>query len=173
MPGCLAFALLLQLEAFDQRTQVITTAKEATSAIAERAIGALSKAAEDSRVQSVASGVAGGWSKLSSWVNQQIQDVRGAEHDGVYGSAGAGPAGGHQQQQQPEQQHYSPSAYAPPPPPSEPLQQPPAYSLAAGSAAAGGGSAPAAAATGAPAVGGAQLGSATAASTAAPPPASS
>jgi hypothetical protein len=49
------------LEAFDQRTGVISTAKETTSVIAGKAIDVLSKAAEDKRVQGVVTNVSTGW----------------------------------------------------------------------------------------------------------------
>jgi hypothetical protein len=56
------FLLLpVQLEAFDQRTGVISTAKETTSVIAQKALGAMSKAAEDRRVQGVVTNVSTGW----------------------------------------------------------------------------------------------------------------
>lgn len=51
----------LQLEAFDQRTGVISSAKETTSVIAQKALGAMSKAAEDKRVQGVVTNVSTGW----------------------------------------------------------------------------------------------------------------
>lgn len=51
----------MQLEAFDQRTKVISTAKETTAVIAQKAIGVMSKAAEDRRVQGVVTNVSTGW----------------------------------------------------------------------------------------------------------------
>lgn len=54
-----------QLEEWDHRTGVITTAKETTAAIQQRVIGAMSKAAENERVQSVVAGVSTGVS--SGW----------------------------------------------------------------------------------------------------------
>jgi hypothetical protein len=55
----------VQLEAWDQRTGVITTAKETTAAIQQRVIGAMAKAAENERVHSVVTNVSTGVS--SSW----------------------------------------------------------------------------------------------------------
>lgn len=51
----------LQLEEFDQRTGVLSKAQEASAVIAQRAIGAMSKAAEDKRVQGVVTNVSTGW----------------------------------------------------------------------------------------------------------------
>ena len=50
-----------QLHEFDERTGVISTAKETTAVIAQRAIGVMSKAAEDRRVQGVVTNVSTGW----------------------------------------------------------------------------------------------------------------
>lgn len=60
-----AIGCCLQLEEWDQRTGVITSAKETTAAIQQRVIGAMSKAAENERVHAVVSnvstGVSSGW----------------------------------------------------------------------------------------------------------------
>jgi hypothetical protein len=61
----IVFPVCVQLEAWDQRTGVITTAKETTAAIQQRVIGAMAKAAENERVHSVVTNVSTGVS--SSW----------------------------------------------------------------------------------------------------------
>lgn len=61
MSVCMYVCLTLQLEAFDQRTGVISTAKETSHVIANKAIDVLSKAAEDRRVQGVVTNVSAGW----------------------------------------------------------------------------------------------------------------
>lgn len=58
-------ACTVQLEEWDQRTGVLTTAKETSQAIQQRVIATMAKAAEDARVQSVvtnvSTGVTTGW----------------------------------------------------------------------------------------------------------------
>jgi hypothetical protein len=49
-----------QLEAWDQRTGVLTTAKETTAALQQRVATAVSRAAEDERVAGVVTGVTTG-----------------------------------------------------------------------------------------------------------------
>lgn len=51
----------LQLEAFDQRTGVISKAQETSTVIAHKALDIMSKAAEDRRVQGVVTNVSTGW----------------------------------------------------------------------------------------------------------------
>lgn len=66
--GCMSLAsvlavylLLLQLNEFDERTGVISSATETTAVIAQKAVGMMSKAAEDRRVQGVVTNVSTGW----------------------------------------------------------------------------------------------------------------
>lgn len=96
------------LEAFDQRTKVISTAKETTAVIAQKAIGVMSKAAEDRRVQGVVSNVSTGWAKLSGWVGDRMRDINindGAEEYGYQGQ----PQRGYSPTQE---QVHMPSQYA-------------------------------------------------------------
>lgn len=51
----------LQLEEFDQRTGVLSKAQETSAVIAQKALGVMSKAAEDRRVQGVVTNVSSGW----------------------------------------------------------------------------------------------------------------
>lgn len=68
---------LTQLEAWDERTGVLTGAKERTAALQQKVVSALSKAAENERVQSVvqnvSTGVSSGW-----WVATGNQNLPAA-----------------------------------------------------------------------------------------------
>eukprot|EP00775_Hariotina_reticulata_P013239 gene13239-13369_t len=68
------------LEAWDERTGVLTGAKERTAALQQKVVSALSKAAENERVQSVvqnvSTGVSSGWAKVSTWVGSRLQDLQ-------------------------------------------------------------------------------------------------
>lgn len=95
------------LEEFDQRTGVLSKAQEASAVIAQRAIGVMSKAAEDRRVQGVVTNVSTGWNKLSSWVGDRMRDINindGAEEYGQQPPRGYSPA--------PQDQVHMPSQYA-------------------------------------------------------------
>ncbi|WIA40123.1 hypothetical protein OEZ86_013525 [Tetradesmus obliquus] len=109
-----------KLEAWDQRTGVLTSAKETTAALQQRVIGAMAKAAENERVHSVVSnvstGVSSSWAKVSSWVGQRLGDMNVNDGADEYGpqAGGAGAytpnsysAAPQQQQQQQQQQQYS------------------------------------------------------------------
>ncbi|WIA19840.1 hypothetical protein OEZ85_005745 [Tetradesmus obliquus] len=108
-----------KLEAWDQRTGVLTSAKETTAALQQRVIGAMAKAAENERVHSVVSnvstGVSSSWAKVSSWVGQRLGDMNVNDGADEYGPQ-AGGAGAYTpnsysaapQQQQQQQQYSSP-----------------------------------------------------------------
>ncbi|KAF6261745.1 hypothetical protein COO60DRAFT_734763 [Scenedesmus sp. NREL 46B-D3] len=74
-----------KLEAWDQRTGVLTSAKETTAALQQRVIGAMAKAAENERmhhvVTNMSTGVSSSWAKVSSWVGQRLGDIN--VHEGA------------------------------------------------------------------------------------------
>eukprot|EP00879_Flechtneria_rotunda_P001693 GHRR01001854.1.p1 GENE.GHRR01001854.1~~GHRR01001854.1.p1 ORF type:complete len:288 (+),score=133.51 GHRR01001854.1:102-965(+) len=128
-----------KLDEWDQRTGVISSAKETTAAIQQRVVGAVSRAREDERVKNVldnmSTGVSSGWAKVSNWVGARIQDINlndGAEDYGMpiqqhgqaympgdydndstesYGAAHITQHGSQQQQQPGGRDHSSSTTY--------------------------------------------------------------